>query len=64
MKKFRNLVLVVALLVFSTGLENCTANTESYCQSVNQNNNCKKNNNDSEKSASDVFPDNDLIIKI
>ena len=64
MNRLRYLILVVALLALSTGLENCTTKTESYCQSVNQDINCKKNNNDPEKSPSDIFPDDDLIIKI
>lgn len=64
MKKIRSLKLLVVLLVFSAGLENCTVKTQSYCQKDQQTINCPKNNSYMEESPSNVFPENDLIIKI
>jgi hypothetical protein len=50
--------------MFLMSLEMCTTNATSYCQKANQNINWNKNKIQWEKSSSDVFPDNDLIIKI
>jgi hypothetical protein len=64
MKNFKSILFLLLLLMFLMSLEMCTTNATSYCQKANQNINWNKNKIQWEKSSSDVFPDNDLIIKI
>lgn len=64
MKNFESFTIFLVLLIFSMGLERCTTKAETYCQKANQNINREINKNHWEKSSSDIFPDNDLIIKI
>ena len=57
MKKFRTKIVLAALIIFSFSLQQCTVKEQCYCQKSEKNIHV-------EKSLSDVFPDNDLIIKI